>query len=147
MGAHNGTLAVSTKPIIVPGPDRSWDSPVKADYSVRLVGEDEYRAVPNIAGLNAVLGANLLFQGVQSMNDLEVLEVSIQNQGAASITAQLQLGQNGPNYSIPALIPVNGLWTFPGFILSRAQQVWVNLSVASLIGYEVRWRFYYGRQD
>jgi hypothetical protein len=138
---------MSTKPIIVPGNDRYWDSPVKADYSVRLVGEDEYRAVPPIAGLNAVLGPNLLFAGIQSMNDVEVLEVSIQNQGAVSITVQLQLGVNGPNYSIPALIPVSGLWTFPGFILGRAQQVWANFSVASLVGYEVRWRHYYGRQE
>lgn len=121
--------------------DTLLDSPVLG-HAVRMVGEDEFREQGIIAA-TAPAGDNVIFMGRREKVDVEVLEVTLQNQSAVTITAQLHASgyQLSGQWQLAAAL----FWSHPGFILMPGHVLYLRTQSAGQWAFEIRWRLYYGR--
>lgn len=125
--------------------EKLLESPVDASV-VRMVGEDEFRESGLIAA-TAPAGDNIIFLGRREKVDLEILEVTLQNQSGSTITAQLHASGYvlSGQWQVPGLSGQN-FWSHPGFILMPGQVLYLRTQAAGQWAFEIRWRLYYGRK-
>lgn len=124
--------------------DTLLDSPVLG-HAVRMVGEDEFREQGLIAA-TAPAGDNVIFLGRREKVDLEILEVTLQNQSGSIVNCQL----HASGYALSGLWQISGtngsnFWSHPGFILMPGHVLYLRTQTAGQWAFEIRWRLYYGR--